>query len=447
MIVRRACFWAKSGNPPYIPEAPDISPKNPYRVTLRREIPEPLIALLCFILGIWMWDHYFGATNGYAPGTEAIALVKIDRDLQLAEAMKDDPPLLRWLAHARTLDTTIGDSIASLQVLEQSGDLGATGYYAYAALLSARDGVMPGKYLQRLPFPSDDPFAETWWNTKFSTQDFSFRETGTTARLRNRAIFVGSLIWIIAIVGLAFLPSALRCLSRAFREKPRGYSSAWSSSLGLVIFLVATLAWIGFSLTIELGISTLPGLHPVIAILLDSTARVLPTLIALGLLFKRARHIPRALGLNAGLHPPVLIGLFALLTILDQGLRWGLGRFTAIDPTGGLSHVDAGLFGLAFLIVSACLIAPISEEILYRGILHRSLSNRMGVLAAAIISSVIFASLHFYDIYGLASVATFGFICALLYQSTGSMIDIIALHMLYNTSITLPEWTIYHAPL
>jgi membrane protease YdiL (CAAX protease family) len=80
-------------------------------------------------------------------------------------------------------------------------------------------------------------------------------------------------------------------------------------------------------------------------------------------------------------------------------------------------------------------------------VLHRSLSNKMGVLAAAVISSVVFASLHFYDIYGLASVATFGFVCALAYQSTGSLLNVIALHMLYNASITLPEWTIYHAPL
>lgn len=403
--------------------------------------------MLCFVLGIWMWDHYFGETKGYAPGTEAIALVKIDRDLQLAEAMKGDPALLRWLAHAQTLDGAIGNSVKSLSILEESQDLSATGYYAYAALLAAREGVMPGKYLQRLPFPSSDPLSETWWNVKFSMQDFTFPENATTNTLRTRAIFVGSLIWIIAIGGLAFLPTAFRCLSRAFREKPRGYSSGWSPSLGLVIFLVATLAWIGFSLMVELGVSTLPGLHPIIAIFLDSIARIMPTLIALGLLFKKARHIPRTLGLNGNIHPPVLIGLFALLTLLDQGLRWGLGRFTAADPAGGLSYVDAGIFGLVFLVVSACIIAPVSEEILYRGILHRSLSNRMGVLAAAVISSGIFASLHFYDVYGLASVATFGFVCALLYQATGSMVDIIALHMLYNTSITLPEWTIYHAPL
>ena len=49
--------------------------------------------------------------------------------------------------------------------------------------------------------------------------------------------------------------------------------------------------------------------------------------------------------------------------------------------------------------------------------------------------------------YGLASVGIFGFTCALLYASTGSLGTVIAFHMLYNTSIKIPEWIVYHAPL
>jgi membrane protease YdiL (CAAX protease family) len=55
--------------------------------------------------------------------------------------------------------------------------------------------------------------------------------------------------------------------------------------------------------------------------------------------------------------------------------------------------------------------------------------------------------LHFYDGYGLASVGVFGFSCALLYSGTGSLSTVIALHMLYNAAIKIPEWIVYHAPL
>jgi membrane protease YdiL (CAAX protease family) len=441
---------AFSGNLPilsFILPPTHITPPNQYRAILRRDIPEPLIALLCFILGIWMWDSYFGETSGYAPGTEEISLVRIDRNMQLAEAMAGDTALLRWLAHAQTPEAAVDDGIHALETLISAQSLGPTGLRAYVALLATHDKLPVEGYLRQLNIQSNDTESPTWWNVKIASKDFVFPQTATTSVVRNRAIFIGSIIWGLGIVGLAFLPTALRCLRNAFRTKHRGYSSAWSPSLGLIIFLAATLAWIGFNMVLNLGISALPGLHPVAAIILDTFARILPTLIALGLLFRKASHIPRSIGLNGHVHPPVIIGLFSLLIVLDQILRLVLGSYTADDPTGGLSDADSGIFGLVFMIVSACLVAPLVEEILYRGILYRSLANKTGVLAAALLSSVVFASLHFYDIYGLVSVATFGFVCALLYQSTGSLVNVVILHMLYNVSITIPEWTIYHAPL
>ncbi len=424
-----------------------IPPANPYRSILGREIPEPLIALLCFLLGIWLWDSYFGETVGYPPGTEEITLVRLDRNLQLAEAMAEDPPILRWLANAQTMDKAVADGIHSLELLIPSRALSPTGYHAYAALLATREDVPPAGYLDQISLPSEKSETPNWWNMKIASDDFTFRQNERTATLRNRAIYVGAVIWGLGILGLAFVPVALRCLVNAFRTKKRGYSSGWSPSLGITIFLLATLAWIGFTMVLEFGISLLPGLHPVAAILLDTAARILPSVIALGLLFTKISHIPRSIGLNGHVHPPVIIGLFSLLIVIDQILRRVLGGFVSEDPTGGLSYADSGIFGLVFVIVSACLVAPLVEEILYRGILFRSLANRTGVLAAAALSSLVFATLHFYDAYGLASVATFGFICALLYQSTGSLVDVVVLHMLYNTSITLPQWTIYHAPL
>ena len=442
-----ACLFWRGRFSSAIIAKPKTEEGNPYRTILRREIPEPLIALLCFIVGIWLWDHYMVPDQGYAPGTEEITLLRIDRDLQLAEAMKSDPPILRWLAHSQTKEDAVQSGVRSLELLIEARALGPTGYYAYSALLATRDHRPVEQYLQQIPFGSGDPISPTWWNQKLNSANFVFEENSRTSDLRTRAVVVGSLIWGLGLAGLIFLPSALACLAKAFRTKARGYSSAWSPSLGLVVFLVATLCWIGFTMVVELGISTLPGLHPVAAILLDTVVRFLPCLIALALLFKNPRHIARGVGLNGAIHPQLILGVFSLLVLIDQPLRWVLGRFTTEDPTGGLSYADSGLFGLVFLVISACFIAPIAEEILYRGILFRSFANRTGVLVGAVSSAVIFASLHFYDFYGLASVGIFGFVCALLYQSTGSLLNVIVLHMLYNTSITLPEWTVYHAPL
>jgi membrane protease YdiL (CAAX protease family) len=52
------------------------------------------------------------------------------------------------------------------------------------------------------------------------------------------------------------------------------------------------------------------------------------------------------------------------------------------------------LLGLVVLSVSAALLAPIVEELTYRGVLLRSLERRMSVRATIIVSSLVFASVH-----------------------------------------------------
>jgi membrane protease YdiL (CAAX protease family) len=265
------------------------------------------------------------------------------------------------------------------------------------------------------------------------------------AQLRARAITARSSVWLLGLAGLFFLPRTLWILKTGLRTRPQGYAAAWRPSLGLVVFLVATLAWIGFSMTLDIGISTLPGLHPLAGILLDSAARLLPALIALGLLFRRSGHVVRVLGLEGGWLPGAVLGMFSLLMLLDLPLQLAIYN-PQTSPGGGLQASDSGWWGLAFAVTSACLLAPAAEEILYRGVLFRTLWTCMGVFPAALISSVVFAALHFYDGYGLASVAVFGTCCALFYAATGSLRACIALHMLYNSAIQLPEWFIYHAP-
>ena len=111
--------------------------RNPYRTILRREYPEPLIALLAFLLGVWLWDHYFGKPAGYAPGTEQVTLVKIDRDLRLADAMAADPAWLRWLAGVDDPATAREDALVVLQKLSNAGAMGLPGLEAYVANLWA----------------------------------------------------------------------------------------------------------------------------------------------------------------------------------------------------------------------------------------------------------------------------------------------------------------------
>ena len=426
-----------------------------------------MIALLAFILGIWLWDHYFGKDQGYPPGTEEIALVKIDRDLRLAEAMREDAPWLKWLAGTDDPAVVRRDALEVFGKLAVEKALTAKGFEAFAVVKAEQEKlpirevlgqVMQGQMISDFETTSEDlaKHRGTWWHAKLieSWQQMMppaahWQQTygADLIQLRTRAVMARSTVWLLGLVGLAFLPQALRCLKNGVFAMPTGYATAWPLSLGLVVFLVATLAWIGFTMTLELGISTLPGLHPVLGIFLDSAARLLPSLIALALLFRKPSHAARVMGLARQISVPLVLGMFSLLMILDLVLRWAMAGAGLNNPGGGLSLGDAGLWGLAFAVVSACLLAPVAEEILYRGVLFRSCRNRLGVVPAALLSSAVFAVLHFYDSYGLASVGVFGISCALLYSGTGSLSTVIALHMLYNTAIKIPEWIVYHAPL
>lgn len=440
--------------------------KNPYRMILRREYPEPLIALLAFILGIWLWDHYFGKSAGYAPGTEQAALIKIDRDLRLAEAMDGDSTLLRWLAGAEKPQDVRSDGLIALRKIATDGSVSLAGLEAYAILKATNEGLPLRETLaETMQGQMNSDFSETsialanhggtWWQARWveamekdmpPASEWRNVYQKDSLQLRSRAIVSRSWVWLLGLAGLAFIPRTLRSLKPGMRAKATGYGGTWPLTLGITVFLAATLAWIGFNMALDLGIASLPGLHPLMGILLDSAARLLPALIALGLLFRRPSHVVCVLGLDRPVFPGTVLGIFSLLMLADMMLRVAIGSGSA-DPAGGLSMSEAGIWGLVFAVVSACLLAPLAEEILYRGILFRSFWNRLGVLPAALISSAIFAILHFYDGYGLLSVGFFGLSCALLYASTGSLVSCIALHLLYNSSVKLPEWLIYHAPL
>jgi membrane protease YdiL (CAAX protease family) len=78
--------------------------------------------------------------------------------------------------------------------------------------------------------------------------------------------------------------------------------------------------------------------------------------------------------------------------------------------------------------------APISEEVCFRGMLFGGLRERLPRLGAALISALVFGGLHATTgISAVPPLIIFGFVLALLYEKTGSIIPGILLHMLNNS--------------
>lgn len=84
--------------------------------------------------------------------------------------------------------------------------------------------------------------------------------------------------------------------------------------------------------------------------------------------------------------------------------------------------------------------ASISEEICFRGMLFGGMRERLPMWAAALLSAAIFGSLHaFTGISAVPPLIAFGFILALLYEKTGSIVPGIILHMLNNSLALLAQ--------
>lgn len=86
------------------------------------------------------------------------------------------------------------------------------------------------------------------------------------------------------------------------------------------------------------------------------------------------------------------------------------------------------------------ILAPISEEICFRGMLYGGLRTKLGVLPAALIGGLIFGALHaLTGVTAVPPLIVFGFLLCLLYEKTGSLVPGMALHMLNNSVALLSQ--------
>lgn len=101
----------------------------------------------------------------------------------------------------------------------------------------------------------------------------------------------------------------------------------------------------------------------------------------------------------------------------------------------------AEAFGpLGVQIALIVVLAPISEEICFRGMLYGGLRVRIPRLPAALVAGIVFGGLH--ALTGLSAVPpliAFGFVLCLLYEKTGSIVPGILLHALNNCVALLAQ--------
>ncbi len=142
---------------------------------------------------------------------------------------------------------------------------------------------------------------------------------------------------------------------------------------------------------------------------------------------------PAPLGRSVRLLVAVWIGFFVLSAIWAVAL--GLEeRQTLPDELGA----NGPLINALAVIVLVTVIAPLGEELFFRGFFYGSLRNWRGPILAAVLTGAVFGLIHVGSapIGYLVPLAVFGAGLCLLYELTGSLYPAIALHAL-NNSIAL----------
>jgi membrane protease YdiL (CAAX protease family) len=101
--------------------------------------------------------------------------------------------------------------------------------------------------------------------------------------------------------------------------------------------------------------------------------------------------------------------------------------------TGGLMETP---LQLTLAVIAAVVLAPIAEELLFRGLLHRGLRRRLPIVPATALSSVLFAVVHI-DValsqpLALVGLTLVGVVLAVAYERSGSLVVPIVIHAVHN---------------
>jgi uncharacterized protein len=106
--------------------------------------------------------------------------------------------------------------------------------------------------------------------------------------------------------------------------------------------------------------------------------------------------------------------------------------FNITSPSGKIEElVNNRNISSTMLLVVVSIIAPVCEEVFFRGFLFQGIKKTWGVFAGILVSSVLFAAAHL-DLYNFLPLFAIGWVLTYIFHKTKSLIPVIFLHAAYN---------------
>lgn len=248
----------------------------------------------------------------------------------------------------------------------------------------------------------------------------------------------------IVVMGLAGLVVLARFLSRSAQEAPpAGIVSEGRVLLYVfVVFLVSSVLFSALAESASQKLGSKGVVSDLIFVLIANAAAFLVGILTLRVQSER-------FGIDVG---DIGLRMHGLLRSVKQGLAGYSAAlplmFVALAVSAGLQETVFRQFqtaehpivpmmsggGIALWLVAALavVLAPIIEEIFFRGVLYCGLRSRMGMWGAAVFSGLLFASIHPTLPTGFLPIMALGIVLAVLREKTGSLYPCMVSHALNN---------------
>lgn len=435
---------------PYQPER-DSGVIAAYRRLARRRMP-PFFFWAAFLLfGLFTILSYQESDDAESDTWSAMRTAHVE--VALAVGAEDWPQWLRVAGGIKTVPETAADLFEGFSQLEDEALLTFYGRNAVKPLqeiatdsmgevsvsellMKQREGQLwAWDYVQARSYFAQEVAPDTW-----AAIDAEF-----ASYARDKAIWslTGSALWgLVLLGGLPFLPAAVRSfLPRNHLSLPLA-AKVWTPSRATAAYMIAE-----FSVTILLLVS-IDGLwaaFPMTTLFVyDAVWRLAGPLLMLLLLVVRWRHALRLLGLHLRPHGRLIAGMVSVGILFDFTVYHALKSFTPGEHLVTLSYWEEGVPGLFYALFASVILAPLAEEVAFRGVLFQSYLRRFGFGIAMGLSTLLFVVVHNYGIYGSFSVAFFGLGACALYRTTGSLWTAIIFHAVSNGLIVGASWPLYH---
>jgi membrane protease YdiL (CAAX protease family) len=134
---------------------------------------------------------------------------------------------------------------------------------------------------------------------------------------------------------------------------------------------------------------------------------------------------------NRILETTIMIYLVLIpIQLLIWGYGWVLGDAGFKAPTNPFMHFDIGA-DIIYIFISIVILAPLIEEVFFRGYMFKLLLDQLGDNPAILVTSVLFAVVHI-NLYTFLPILIMGGVMGWARKRTGSIVPSLVMHSMNN---------------